>query len=70
MLANVGKNAQTEKFWEHEMFETCCGNLFFIGTTLRRRKNPLFFDARTSDAEKTRFLLTRDPPAHKKSVFF
>jgi len=43
---------------------------FFIGTTLRRRKNPLFFDARPSGAEKIRFFLTRDPPAQKKSVFF
>ena len=66
MLANVGKNAQIEKFWEHEMFETCCGNLFFIGTTLRRRKNPLFFDARPSGAEKIRCFLTREPSAQKK----
>ena len=51
MLANIGKNAQTEKFWEHEMFETCCGNLFFIGTNLRRRKNPSFFDMQPYGAE-------------------
>ena len=70
MLANIGKNAQTEKFWEHEMFETCCGNLFFIGTNLRRRKNPSFFDMQPYGAEKIRFFLTRDPPAQKKLVFF
>ena len=70
MLANVGKNAQIEKFWEHEMFETCCGNLFFIGTTLRRRKNPLFFDERPSGAEKSHCFLTPDPPAQKKVIVF
>ena len=56
MLANVGKNAQIEKFWEHEMFETCCGNLFLL--------------ERPSGAEKIHCFLTRDPPAQKKLVFF
>ena len=71
MLANVGKNAQTEKFWEHEMFETCCGNLFFYWNdppmqkksiilghaTLRRRKNPLFWDVQPCGAENPEALL-------------
>ena len=41
MLANIGKNAQTEKFWEHEMFETCY--------------ETYFSNERTSDAEKIHY---------------
>ena len=82
MLANVGKNAQTEKFWEHEMFETCCGNLFFYWNdppmqkksiilghaTLRRRKNPLFWDLQPCSAEKIHYFGTCNPAAQKKSI--
>ena len=56
MLANIGKNAQTEKFWEHEMFETCC--------------ETYFSNERPSDAEKSRRFLTPDPPAQKKVAVF
>ena len=84
MLANVGKNAQTEKFWEHEMFETCCGNLFFYWNdppmqkksiilghaTLRRRKNPLFWDLQPCSAEKIHYFGTCNSAAQKKSIIF
>ena len=56
MLANVGKNAQIEKFWGHEMFEICC--------------EIYFSNERTSDAEKSRRFLTNDPPAQKKVAVF
>ena len=70
MLANVGKNVQTKKFLVQKLNEPAVETYFFIGTNLRCRKNPLFFDARPSDAEKIRCFLTLEPPAQKKLVVF
>ena len=41
---------------------------FFIGTTLRCRKNPLFWDMQPCGAEKIHYFGTCNPAAQKKSI--
>ena len=45
-------------------------SIIFGLATLRRRKNPLFFDLQPCGAEKIHFFLTCNPAAQKKSIIF
>ena len=45
-------------------------SIIFGLATLRRRKNPLFFDMQPCSAEKIHFFLTRNPAVQKKLVVF